>query len=181
MVKFAFRGETLQASRDDSSSPTTALNSPTPFKIRVSIASQQLDLVSSDGAILASWPVSTSRFGIGFEEGSFRTPTGQFRILEKIGDGASPWAVFKSRKPTGDIASPEVEGEEDLILSRILWLEGLDQENANTRDRYIYLHGTNQESLIGTPASHGCVRLRNLDMIELYDRVDPGTWVEIIP
>ena len=101
--------------------------------------------------------------------------------MEKIGDGASPWAVFKSRKPTGDFASPEVEGEEDLILSRILWLEGLDQENANTRDRYIYLHGTNQESLIGTPASHGCVRLRNLDMIELYDRVDPGTWVEIIP
>ncbi len=157
------------------------MNPPPLSKIRVSIASQRLDLLSPEGEIIASWPVSTSRFGLGFEEGSFRTPTGQFRILEKIGDGASPWAVFKSRKPTGAIASPEDAGEEDLILSRILWLEGLDQENANTRDRYIYVHGTNQESLIGTPASHGCVRLRNLDMIELYDRVVPGTPLEIIP
>ena len=81
---------------------------------------------------------------------------------------------------TGALASPEAVGEEDLILSRILWLEGLDPENANTRDRYIYLHGTNQESLIGTPASHGCVRLSNQDIIEIYEKVAVGTPVEII-
>jgi hypothetical protein len=80
---------------------------------------------------------------------------------------------FKGRKPTGVIASPG--GEEDLILSRILWLEGLDPENSNTRDRYIYIHGTNQEDLIGTPASHGCIRLRNNQMIELFDLVEEGT------
>jgi lipoprotein-anchoring transpeptidase ErfK/SrfK len=180
VVKFAFRGVSLQASRDSSTRDLTYLNITPHCKIRVSIASQRLDLLSPEEELIASYPVSTSRFGTGFEEGSFRTPTGRFCICEKIGDGAPPRAIFKSRVPTGAIASCENEGEEDLILSRILWLEGVDPENANTRDRYIYLHGTNQESLIGTPASHGCVRLNNLDMIDLYDRVNPGTPVEII-
>jgi lipoprotein-anchoring transpeptidase ErfK/SrfK len=180
MVKFAFRGDTLQASRKPQPPPINFLSSPLPSKIRVSIASQRLDLLSPGGEIIASCPVSTSRFGIGCEKGSFRTPTGQFRIWEKIGEGAAPWTIFKSRVSTGVLASPKAEGEEDLILSRILWLEGLDPENANTRDRYIYLHGTNQESLIGTPASHGCVRLSNLDMIEIYEKVAVGTPVEII-
>ena len=154
---------------------------PSPSKIRISISFQTLNLLSPEEKVVASYPVSTSRFGIGFEEGSFKTPTGRFRICEKIGDGVPPRSIFKSRALTGAIASTEEEGEEDLILSRILWLEGIDSENANTRDRYIYLHGTNQESLIGTPASHGCVRLRNLDMIKLYDQVTAGTSVEIIP
>jgi L,D-transpeptidase YbiS len=155
------------------------LNAPSLSRILISITSQRLDLLSPEEEFIASYPVSTSRFGIGFEEGSFKTPTGRFRICEKIGAGASPWTVFESRVPTGALASSDKEGGEDLILSRILWLEGLDPENANTRNRYIYLHGTNQESLIGTPASHGCIRLRNLDIIELYDRVPLGTPLKI--
>ncbi len=85
--------------------------------------------------------------------------------------------IFKGRAATGTLA--ESGGEEDLILSRILWLDGLDPENSNTHERYIYLHGTNQEEQIGTPASHGCLRLRNLDMIDLFDRVDEGDFLEI--
>jgi lipoprotein-anchoring transpeptidase ErfK/SrfK len=85
--------------------------------------------------------------------------------------------IFRSRIATGKVA--EQGGEEDLVLTRILWLEGLDPQNANTRQRYIYIHGTNQEHLIGTPASHGCIRLRNEDMIDLFGRVHEGTHVEI--
>ena len=127
--------------------------------------------------VTATWPVSTSRFGLGFEEGSFRTPTGRFRIAEKIGEGAPAGMIFRSRIATGKVA--EQGGDEDLVLTRILWIEGLDPQNANTRQRYIYIHGTNQENLIGTPASHGCIRLRNYDIIDLFDRVREGNHVEI--
>jgi lipoprotein-anchoring transpeptidase ErfK/SrfK len=147
-----------------------------PIEIRVEVAEQTLHLLSN-GKIVKSWPVSTSAFGLGFEQGSLRTPTGRFRIAEKIGHGAPPWAVFRSRVPTGEIACPG--GESDAVLTRILWLEGLDPENANTRDRYIYIHGTNQEDLIGAPASHGCIRLRNDDVRELFDMTPPGTHLTI--
>lgn len=129
--------------------------------------------------IAARFPVSTSRFGLGFEEGSFRTPTGRFVVREKIGAGVPPWTVFRARRDTGEKAAPG--GEEDLVLTRILTLDGLDPENANTLERYVYIHGTNQEDLIGSPASHGCVRLRNDDMIALHDMVAPGTPVLIRP
>ena len=158
--------------------PTEAPASvPSPSQsLLVDTKTQTLRVVgeSGDGPV---YPVSTSKFGLGFEEGSFRTPTGRFRIAEKIGQGAPPWMTFKSRLPTGLLAAPG--GDEDLVLTRILWLEGLDPENANTRSRYIYLHGTNQEELIGTPSSHGCVRLRNDDMVDLFDRVTVGTPVLI--
>jgi len=142
----------------------------------VEVRRQAADLLE-DGIVTASWDISTSRFGLGTEEGSFRTPTGRFRICGKIGAGAPLWSIFKSRIPTGEIAS--LGGEEDLILTRILWLEGLDSENANTRSRYIYFHGTNREDLIGTPASHGCIRLRNAEMADLFERVEVGLPVEI--
>jgi lipoprotein-anchoring transpeptidase ErfK/SrfK len=142
----------------------------------VDAARQVLEMMEGK-VVTATWPVSTSRFGLGFEEGSFRTPTGCFRIAEKIGDGAPAGMIFRSRIATGKVA--DQGGEEDLVLTRILWLEGLDPHNANTRQRYIYIHGTNQEHLIGTPASHGCIRLRNNDMIDLFDRVNEGTHVEI--
>jgi lipoprotein-anchoring transpeptidase ErfK/SrfK len=147
-----------------------------PFEIHVSIADQTLHLLSN-GKPVKSWPVSTSKFGTGSEPGSFRTPTGSFRIAEKFGHDAPLWSVFKSRLPTGEIARPG--GDEDGVLSRILWLEGTEDHNANTHDRYIYIHGTNQEHLIGTPASHGCVRLRNPDVAELFELVPPGTPVRI--
>lgn len=145
--------------------------------LRIEVAHQALHLVE-EGRILESYPVSTSKFGLGFEEGSFRTPTGRFRIAEKIGDGAPSGMVFRSRVATGSLS--EQGGEDDLVLTRILWLEGLDPENANTRERYIYIHGTNQEHLIGTPSSHGCIRLRNGDMIDLFGRIPVGTPVEIL-
>jgi L,D-transpeptidase YbiS len=142
----------------------------------VDVPRQAVNLLEGE-TVLRSWDVSTSRFGLGSGEGSFRTPLGRFRICEKIGKEAPLWSIFKSRVPTGEIASPG--GEEDLILTRILWLEGLDPENANTKNRYIYFHGTNREDLIGTPASHGCIRLRNAEMADLFDQIVTGTPVEI--
>jgi len=140
-------------------------------------AGRQEVALFENGLQVAAWPVSTSKFGLGTEEGSFKTPTGEFLVAEKIGAGCPAWSIFKSRVPTGETASPG--GDEDLVLTRILWLEGTGPDNTNTRGRYIYFHGTNQEHLIGTPASHGCIRLRNDDMIALFDRVAEGTPVEI--
>ena len=126
----------------------------------------------------AQFPVSTSKFGLGFEEGSYRTPTGRFRIARKIGAGAPPWTIFRARRNTGQKAVPG--GDEDLVLTRILTLDGLEKRNANTLQRYVYIHGTNQEHLIGIPASHGCVRLRNEDVITLHNMVRTGTPVRIL-
>lgn len=149
---------------------------PTSRRIFVDVTTQTLRVLENN-TVIAEFPVSTSRYGLGFEEGSFRTPTGRFIIHEKIGDGAPAWAIFKARQNTGKIAAPE--GEEDHVLTRILTLDGLDPENGNTVARFVYIHGTNQESRIGTPASHGCVRLRNADMIALHDLCAPGMTVEI--
>ena len=148
-----------------------------PLHLVAKVSLQQLELLDQQGKHIKQYPISTSRFGLGCEEGSFRTPTGRFRIAEKIGDGEPSWMIFKGRSSTGVLA--QQGGDEDLILSRIFWLDGLDPENSNTHERYIYFHGTNQEELIGTPASHGCIRLRNLDMIELFDLVSVGDLVEI--
>ena len=159
-------------------SATQSLYIPRTFPLlRIDVKRQTLELFQ-EGGIEVSYPVSTSKFGLGFEEGSFRTPTGRFRIVDKIGAGAPSGMIFKSRLPIGEIAPQG--GDEDLVLTRILWLEGLDPENANTHERYIYIHGTNQEHLVGTPASHGCIRLRNDDMIDLFDRIPAGTSVEIL-
>lgn len=145
--------------------------------IEVSIASQTLRLIGDEGETQESYPVSTSKFGIGTAPGSNHTPEGRFRIAHKIGDGAVAGTIFKSREPIGlwD-AQP---AEEDFVLSRILWLDGLEDSNANTKDRYIYIHGTNQEDLIGTAASHGCVRMTNDAVIDLFERVPEGTEVII--
>ena len=130
-----------------------------------------------DETPIRSYPVSTSRFGIGTEEGSMKTPTGRFRVAEKIGGGLPTDAVFQSRVPLkSDDPLPPTE---DLVMSRILWLDGLDEHNANTRDRFIYIHGTKHEDKIGNPASHGCVRMRNADVVELFDLVDEGAHVTI--
>lgn len=145
-------------------------------KIEISIRNQRLTL-TSDGEVVRSYPVSTSRFGIGTEEGSMKTPLGNFRIAEKIGHGAAPGTIFKARVPLRlDDPLPDTE---DFVTTRILWLDGLDDENANTYDRFIYIHGTKHEDKMGTPASHGCVRMRNADVIELFDLVDETTQVFI--
>src|SRR4029077_20153930 len=144
--------------------------------IHVSIRDQQLTVIEDEKPIRA-YPVSTSRFGIGTEEGSFKTPTGRFRVAEKIGSDMPDGNVFVGRGPLQpDQATPPTE---DLLTPRILWLEGLDEHNANTRDRLVYIHGTKHEDKVGTVASHGCVRMRNEDVIELFEMVDEGTPVVI--
>src|ERR1700747_218513 len=141
-------------------------------KIDVSIRDQRLTVERGDETV-RSYPISTSRFGVGTEEGSFKTPTGRFRIAEKIGHGAPPGTVFRSRVPLGpDDPLPPTE---DLVMSRILWLDGLEEDNANTRQRFIYIHGTKHEDQIGQPASHGCIRMRNADVIDLFDLVEKNT------
>jgi lipoprotein-anchoring transpeptidase ErfK/SrfK len=106
-----------------------------------------------------------------------KTPSGHFRVAEKIGGGLPSDAIFQSRVPL----KPEdpLPPTDDLVMSRILWLDGLDEHNANTHDRFIYIHGTKHEDKIGNPASHGCVRMRNADVIELFDLVDEGAQVTI--
>jgi L,D-transpeptidase YbiS len=151
--------------------------SPEP-KIRVSVRKQQLTLKSGRKK-LAEYPVSTSRFGLGSKEGSFKTPTGKFRVAEKIGDGMPAGTVFKSRRPVKP--TKKALREEDLVMTRILWLDGLEPRNANTHNRYIYIHGTNHEEKIGLPDSHGCIRMKNADLVELFERVTEGTPVEITP
>ena len=147
------------------------------MQILVHVPSQTLDLTDG-GALVRRYAVSTSRFGLGSAPGSYQTPTGRFRIAEKIGDGAVPGEIFISRAPTGKIGGES--DEKDHVQTRILWLDGLDPGNANTHDRYIYIHGTNAESRLGTPASFGCVRMGNDDIIDLYDRVTVGAAVEIV-
>jgi lipoprotein-anchoring transpeptidase ErfK/SrfK len=151
--------------------------SPEP-KIRISVRRQRL-VLKSGRTRLAEYPVSTSQFGLGSKEGSFKTPTGKFRIADKIGDGMPVGTVFKSRRPVK--ATKKLLREEDLVMTRILWLDGLERRNANTHDRYVYIHGTNHEDKIGTPAGHGCVRMKNADLLELFERVKVGTPVEIAP
>lgn len=123
--------------------------------------------------------ISTSKSGLGSEPGSNRTPTGRFRVAEKHGAGAPLGTIFKSRQPVGLWRPGDRVLPDDLITSRLLWLEGIEKHNANTYDRYIYLHGTNQEHRLGTPHSHGCVRLSNEAVIELYDLVPEGAEVVI--
>ena len=153
----------------------------TKHKLKISIKKQTLDLFekANDGTLLliVSYPISSSKFGLGTEPDSNKTPLGNFFIEEKIGDGEPERMIFYRREATDTIAS--LSSEIDHVLTRILWLGGLDPENNNTHDRYIYIHGTNQEDLIGTPASHGCIRMRNADMIALFNIVEVGDRVEI--
>ena len=148
------------------------------MRISVHIPSQTLDLLDDSGALLRRYACSTSKFGTGTEPGSNRTPLGKFRVAEKHGHDAPPGMIFKSRIAIGEIGRADDAG--DHVTTRILWLDGLDAENANTKERYIYIHGTNAEHLIGTPASHGCVRLSNADVIDLFDTVPEGTEVLIV-
>ena len=152
------------------------MQTPEPI-IRISVSEQRLDLVAGEN-VLASFPVSTSRFGLGSEEGSMKTPLGRFKIGEKIGAEFPAGTIFRNRQPL----PPEevVKPTDDLVLSRILWLDGLEEHNANTRERFIYIHGTNHEEQIGQPASHGCIRMKTEDLLALFDRVPVGAEVVIV-
>ena len=154
-----------------------------PEQLLVIDVERQLATLFEKGAAVASWPVSTARNGIGGTEGSYRTPPGWHRIHRRIGEDAAPGAVFVSREPTGETWRGEVR-DEDLILTRIITLEGLENgvnrgPGCDSLERYIYLHGTNQEALVGRPVSHGCVRLSNRDVTELFARLSEGDFVLI--
>jgi L,D-transpeptidase YbiS len=148
-----------------------------PLRLRVDVSHQTLDVLRGE-RVEKTYVISTSRFGLGTEPGSYRTPLGRFQVSEKHGHDAPLGAVFKSRLPTGEISAQG--GEDDLVLTRILWLDGLDADNANSKARYIYIHGTNHEARLGTPASHGCVRMANADIAELFPQIPEGTLVEIL-
>lgn len=155
-------------------------------RIEISLDRQKLDLFRG-GEHIRSYPISSGEKGMGFEAGSFRTPTGNFVIAGKIGGGEPIHTRFVARVPVGIWDPSAAAGGDfdaaggDLILSRIMRLDGRDEENANTFDRHIYIHGTNREDMIGTPSSHGCIRLINADMIELFDQVSDGLEVIIQP
>jgi UDP-N-acetylmuramate--alanine ligase len=150
----------------------------------VDVARQRLSLLEM-GRVTAAYPVSTAEAGIGAEEGSLRTPPGWHRIQALIGAGAPSGAVFESRIATGEVWSGEARAD-DLILTRIVTLEGLEDEvnrgpGRDSLERYIYIHGTNHEAALGGPASHGCVRMANADVADLFERLsegDPVVFVE---
>lgn len=155
--------------------------------VRISLAAQRLTLLENN-RIVANWPVSTAVKGAGEESGSEQTPRGRHIIRAKIGAGAPPGAVFVGRRPTGEICTPEVFAAQpvrDWILTRILWLSGLEPGRnrlgkVDTMRRYIYIHGCPDTVPLGTPGSHGCIRMRNAHIIELFERVVVGTPVEIV-
>jgi lipoprotein-anchoring transpeptidase ErfK/SrfK len=146
---------------------------------QVIISTQDQELAVLDrGNLMAIYPVSTSKFGLGDAPGSGYTPLGQLEIARKIGGGAPPGAVFKDRRRTGEIVLPDSPGR-DPIVTRILWLRGREPQNANAFSRMIYIHGTPEERNLGQPVSYGCVRMRSSDVIELYDIVGRGAQVTI--
>jgi hypothetical protein len=150
-----------------------------PSKMVVSVRDQRLSLVQN-GVPVKTYPISTSKFGLGDSPGSNKTPIGAMRVHQKVGSGVRSGTVFHGRRPTGEIVKPNSPGR-DPIVSRILWLEGAERSTKNARDRYIYIHGTPEETTIGTPASYGCIRMRSKDVIDLYDRVTPGSLVVVKP
>src|ERR1043166_4767423 len=150
----------------------------TQHHIVISTREQKLAILDR-GTLLATYPVSTSKFGLGDYLRSRRTPLGELEVAKKIGDNAPPGAVFKDRVRTGEIVAPNSLGR-DPIVTRILWLRGREAQNANAFGRYIYIHGTPEERLIGTPASYGCIRMRSSDVIQLYNIVGVGAAVTIV-
>ena len=145
--------------------------------MHISVADQKM-LVTEAGQPVASYPVSTSKFGLSSAPGSYGTPLGKHRVVKKIGHGLPPGAVFKSRRPTGEVLPVDAPGR-DPIVTRILWLDGKESHNRNSFGRFIYIHGTPEERNIGLPVSYGCVRMRSRDVIALFDRVGVGARVDI--
>ena len=158
--------------------------SGTGLQLRIDLSRQRLRLLQAD-ALLAEYPVSTARYGIGEIVGSGMTPRGLHRVRAKIGAGAPIDSVFRGRRATGEIWSPTLHAQfprRDWILSRILWLSGLERGRnrlgcVDTFRRYIYLHGTPASEPLGVPGSHGCIRMASADIIDLYERVPVGTHV----
>jgi lipoprotein-anchoring transpeptidase ErfK/SrfK len=150
----------------------------TQHHIVISTREQKLALLDQ-GKLMAVYPISTSKYGLGDFLGSNRTPLGQLEIADKIGDGAPAGAVFKDRRRTGEVIPIDAPGR-DPIVTRILWLRGRESQNTNAYRRTIYIHGTPEERNIGRTASYGCIRMRSRDIINLYEIVGRGAQVTIV-
>jgi len=149
-----------------------------PSRVIISVKDQKLMLMGN-GAQLATYPVSTSKFGLGDDWGRMTTPLGFLQVAEKIGDHAPVGAVFRNRRFTGEIIKPNAPGR-DPVITRIIWLRGLQAANAHAFSRCIYIHGTPEEKLIGRPASYGCIRMKSRDVEALYSQLPVGAIVEIV-
>ena len=150
----------------------------TRHRIVISTREQKLALLDR-GNLMAIYPVSTSKFGLGDWPGSSCTPLGELEVAQKIGDGMLPGTVFKDRRRTGEIVGVNAPGR-DPIVTRIIWLRGLELQNANAFRRDIYIHGTPEERNLGLPVSYGCVRMSSNDVIKLYEMVGLGAQVTIV-
>ena len=148
-------------------------------RVIISVRDQKMILVQN-GAAVATYPVSTSKYGLGDRWGSLATPLGAFQVAQKIGDHAPVGAVFHNRRWTGEILAPNAPGR-DPIITRIIWLRGLESSNAHAFSRCIYIHGTPQEKIIGRPASYGCIRMKSNDVAVLYNQLPLGALVQIVP
>lgn len=165
---------------------TDSLNIKDSIAIHISIERQDLVLLKEKDT-LAHYPVSTSEYGVGSEAGSNKTPTGKHYVIKKFGEGAPVGTIFESRRNTGKVATiykSDTNVEEDHVTTRILRLAGLEPgknrgDGIDSFSRYIYIHGTPEEGLIGQPASHGCIRMNNQDVIELFNMVPEKTLVMI--
>jgi hypothetical protein len=149
-----------------------------PSRVIISVKDQKL-MIMGNGEKLATYPVSTSKFGIGDQWGRMTTPLGFLQVAQKIGDHAPIGAVFRSRRFTGEILKPNAPGR-DPVITRIIWLRGLEPSNAHAFSRCIYIHGTPEEKLIGKPASYGCIRMKSSDVKDLYAQLPLGAVVEIV-
>jgi hypothetical protein len=152
---------------------------PPPVQVLISVPEQRLAVIF-DGKLLDRFPVSTSRYGTGDQFWSYRTPLGNLEVYDKIGGGLAPGAVIRHRTATGEVLPVDAPGR-DPIVTRLIWLEGLEPQNKNALSRCIYIHGTPDEKTIGTPNSYGCIRMRSKDVINFYDEIPVGTIVSIIP
>jgi hypothetical protein len=148
-------------------------------RILVSVADQRLELFHKE-KLLGSYPISTSKFGLGDQPGSRATPLGRMEVAKKIGAGAPLGAVFRDRHQTGEVLRPDAPGR-DPIVTRIIWLKGLEPQNRHAFVRCIYIHGTTEERNVGRPASFGCVRMRSADVLRVFNTIGVGATVDIIP
>jgi L,D-transpeptidase YbiS len=159
------------------------------MRLVVSISQQTLTVFNTQNKVLAHYSISTAANGAGCEKNSGCTPLGKHIIRAKIGEGAPVGSVFVGRRPTGEVCTPALMTEfpnRDWILTRILWLSGTEVSvnrlgNVDTMQRYIYIHGTPDSNVMGVIGSHGCVRMRNADMMALFDMADVGVEVDIQP
>ena len=151
----------------------------TSNQLIISVRDQKLMLVRN-GSKVAVYPISTSMFGLGDAWGRMTTPLGNLAVEKKIGDNVPVGAVFHNRRLTGEVLQPNTPGR-DPITTRIIWLRGLEAQNAHAFQRCIYIHGTPEEKKIGRPASYGCIRMKSKDVAELYNQVPIGALVQITP